>query len=457
MNPRRALEYARVHEQAAIRELTEFIRFPTVSSQASHADDIQRCAVWLALRLRNAGLDAVRVVPAGSHPAVCGEWTRRPGAPTVLIYGHYDVQPADPLSEWKSPPFEPEIRGADLYGRGACDDKGQLYVHVKALEALLRTGRALPVNVKCLFEGAEEIGSPGLESFIARNRRALRSDVALISDTRMLARDRPALSCSQRGALAMELEVFGPKQDLHSGNFGGAIHNPIQALCEILASLHDRSGRIAIPGVYARVRKFSPTERAAERRAGPSDRSLLRDARVARGWGERGYSFYERTTIRPALTLNGISGGYAGSGGKAIIPARAAAKLSIRLAADQDPREVEACVRRHIARITPPAVRSHLRTISRASPAVIDVRHPAIRAAALAYRIGFGRAPVITRSGGTIPAVSLFQRLLGIPTVLMGFALPDSHIHAPNERFHLPNFRRGIAASIWFLNVMGGE
>jgi acetylornithine deacetylase/succinyl-diaminopimelate desuccinylase-like protein len=456
MSPRRALEYARAHEPAAVRELAEFIRFPTVSSQPAHEDDIRRCAAWLAARLRKAGLDSVRVLPTSRHPVVYAEWTRRPGAPTVLIYGHYDVQPADPLSEWRSPPFAPEIRGGDLFGRGACDDKGQLFVHVKSLEALLRSEGALPVNVKCLFEGAEEIGSPGLERFLDRNRGALRCDAALISDTKMLGKDRPALSCSQRGTLALELEVSGPKQDLHSGNFGGAVHNPLQALCEMLARLHDRRGRIAIPGIYAQVRRFSPAARAAIRRAGPPDRSLLREARVARGWGEAGYSLYERTTIRPAFTLNGISGGYAGAGVKAVIPARAVAKLGIRLAADQDPREVEACFRRHIARITPPAVRSRVRTISRASPAVIDSGHPAMRAAALAFEKGFGRAPVLTRSGGTIPAVSLFRKLLGIPTVLMGFALPDSSIHAPNERFHLPNFRRGIASSIWFLCLMGG-
>jgi acetylornithine deacetylase/succinyl-diaminopimelate desuccinylase-like protein len=325
---------------------------------------------------------------------------------------------------------------------------------VKALEACLETTRSLPVNVKCIFEGEEEIGSPNLARLIARNRRALRADVALISDTRMLAKDRPALSCSQRGALSLELEVSGPKQDLHSGNFGGAIHNPLQALCEMLAALHDARGCIAIPGFYARVRGFSPAARSSIRRTGPTDRSILADAGVARGWGESGFNLYERTTLRPALTINGIMGGYRGPGVKAVIPARAVAKISIRLAADQDPSEIEALFRRHVARIAPPAVRVQVRSISRAYPAVIDVRHPAMRAAAIAYKRGFGRAPVFIRSGGTIPAVSLFQRLLGIPSVLMGFALPDSRIHAPNERFHLPNFRRGIAASIWFLHLL---
>lgn len=322
MNPTRALDYARAHQARFTAELREFVRFPTVSSQPQHAGDIRRCAAWLAKRLAGIGLDAVRIVPTARHPVVYAEWRRRPGAPTVLIYGHYDVQPADPLAEWTSPPFEPAIRGRDLYGRGACDDKGQLFVHVKAMEAWLRTEGALPVNVKCIFEGEEEIGSPHLAQLIARNRNGLQADVALISDTRMLGKGRPALSCSQRGALSVEWEVSGPKQDLHSGNFGGAIHNPLQALCEMLASLHDARGRVSIPGFYARVRRWSPAERANMRRSGPSDRGILRDAGTARGWGERGYTLYERTTSRPALTLNGIAGGYGGPGVKSVIPAR---------------------------------------------------------------------------------------------------------------------------------------
>jgi acetylornithine deacetylase/succinyl-diaminopimelate desuccinylase-like protein len=455
MNPTRALDYARAHQARFTAELREFVRFPTVSSQPQHAGNIRRCAAWLVKQLAGIGLDAVRIVPTTRHPVVYAEWLRRPGAPTVLIYGHYDVQPADPLAEWTSPPFEPAIRGSDLYGRGACDDKGQLFVHVKAMEAWLRTEGALPVNVKCIFEGEEEIGSPHLARLIARNRSALQAGVALISDTRMLAKDRPALSCSQRGTLSVEWEVSGPKHDLHSGNFGGAIHNPLQALCEMLASLHDARGRVSIPGFYARVRRWSPAERASMRRSGPSDRGILRDAQTAHGWGERGYTLYERTTLRPALTLNGITGGYGGPGVKAVIPARALAKLNFRLVVDQDPREIEELFRRHVARITPPTVRSTVRTVSRASPALIDPRHPAMRAAAIAYRKAFGRAPALIRSGGTIPAVSLFQKDLGIPSVLMGFALPDSRIHAPNERFHLPNFRRGIDASIWFLHALG--
>jgi acetylornithine deacetylase/succinyl-diaminopimelate desuccinylase-like protein len=371
-----------------------------------------------------------------------------------LVYGHYDVLPAEPLEEWRSPPFDPVVRGDDLYGRGSCDDKGQLFAHVKAFESYLMTDRALPVNVKFLVEGEEEQDSPHFASFVAKHRRALGAHVAVMSDTRMLAPDRPAIGYSQRGNLRVELEVEGPRQDLHSGNFGGAIHNPLQALSEMLARLHDANGRIAIPHFYDHVRRSGPKEREYMARTGPKGAEILKNAQVEKGWGERGYSLYERTTLRPALTLNGITGGHQGHGVKAIIPARASAKLSFRLVADQDPLEIARLFRAHIARITPPTVRSTVRVLSGAHPALIDRGQPSLRAAAFACRKAFGRAPVFLRSGGTIPVVHTFQKILGIPTVLMGFGLPDDHIHAPNEKFHLPNFANGIAASIWFLATL---
>jgi acetylornithine deacetylase/succinyl-diaminopimelate desuccinylase-like protein len=273
----------------------------------------------------------------------------------------------------------------------------------------------------------------------------------------MLGPRRPAISYAQRGVLGLELEVRGPKQDLHSGNFGGAVHNPLQALCEIIAGLHDSGGRLTVPGFYDRVRDWSQPERAFMERTGPSDGQILKSAGVEKGWGERGYTIYERTTVRPALTVNGIAGGYQGSGVKGIIPARAIAKLSIRLVPDQDPREIERLIREHIARITPPAVNSTIRTFSRVKPALVNRYDPSMRAAAFAYQKGFGSEPVFIRSGGTIPVVNTFQEMLGIPTVLMGFALPDDRIHAPNEKFHLPNFYRGIATSIWFLAAIGAN
>jgi acetylornithine deacetylase/succinyl-diaminopimelate desuccinylase-like protein len=455
--PTPALAYARDHCQLSLRELEEFVRFPSVSAQPRHAADVRRCAQWLASHLRRIGLRDVAVIATRRHPVVYAAWRGAMARPTVLIYGHYDVQPADPLAEWHSPPFEPVVRGQDLFGRGACDDKGQMFAHVKALEAYLQTQRRLPVNVKCLFEGEEEIGSPNLAPFVIRNRDRLTADVAVMSDTRMLAPDRPALNYSERGALYLELELRGPEQDLHSGNFGGAVHNPLQALCETVAALHDKNGRITIPDFYADVRVWGREERARMARIGPSNRQILRDARVAKGWGESGYTLYERLTIRPALTVNGITGGYQGPGGKGVIPAVARAKLSFRLVPDQDPRKIDHLFRTHITRIVPTTMRASVRTLSGAKPAVVDPKHPAMAAAALAYRKGFGEAPVLLRSGGTIPVLSTFQQALGIPTVLMGFALPDDRIHAPNEKFHIPNFYNGIDTCIWFLAAIGGD
>jgi acetylornithine deacetylase/succinyl-diaminopimelate desuccinylase-like protein len=446
-----AIEYARSHREQFVKELESFIRFESVSAQPAHAEDVKKCAGWLADHLRRVGLNNVTIVRTQRHPIVYADWKHARGRPTVLIYGHYDVQPADPLNEWHSPPFKAAVRGNDIYGRGACDDKGQLFAHIKAFESLLHAGGALPVNVKCLFEGEEEIGSPNLSDFIMRNKSALAADVAVMSDTGMLAPDRPAIIYALRGALNLELEVRGPGEDLHSGNFGGAIHNPLQALCEIIGGLHDANGRITVPGFYDRATRWSDSERDLMAKTGPSDKSILTDAKTAKAWGEPGYTLYERTTIRPALTLNGILGGYQGRGTKAVIPAYACAKINIRLVPDQDPHEIEHLVREHIASLTPPSVNSAVRASSAARSALLDRSHPAMLAATTAYIKGFGRGPVFLRSGGTIPAVSTFQQMMGLPTVLMGFALPDARIHAPNEKFHLPNFFNGIATCIWFL------
>jgi acetylornithine deacetylase/succinyl-diaminopimelate desuccinylase-like protein len=415
---------------------------------------MDKCAAWLADHLRRIGLDHARVLPTERHPLVYAAWRHAPARPTVLIYGHYDVQPPDPLNEWQSPPFEPTVRGQDLYGRGACDDKGQMFTHVKALEAYLKAEGRLPVNVKCLFEGEEEIGSPSLSPFLKRNRRALAANVAVMSDMPIPAPDRPALTYAMRGALNLELEVRGAQRDLHSGVYGGAIHNPLQALCEIIAKLHDSGHHVAIPGFYQHVRRPAEEQREYLGEVAPSDAQILRDAGARNAWGEAGYSEYERTTLRPALTINGIVGGYQGPGVKGVIPRRAIAKLSFRLVPDQEPHQVERLFRQHVGRITPPTLRFAVRTLARVKPALVNPKHAAIRAAALAYRNGFGSPPVFLRSGGTFPVVSMLQEL-GIPTVLMGFALPDDRMHAPNEKFHLPNFYRGIATSIWFLSTIG--
>jgi len=452
-----ALRYRRGHADRFLGELKDFIRFPSVSSDPARAGSVKECAAWLAGHLKHIGLERVKTFPGTRHPIVYAEWKQAQNRPTVLIYGHYDIQPAEPLREWKSPPFQPRVRGRNLLGRGASDDKGQMFTHVKALESYLRTAGKLPVNVKCLFEGEEEIGSPSLAGFLARNKRALRADAAVISDTQMLAPDRPAISYAERGALSVELEVSGPRRDLHSGNFGGAVHNPAQALCEILASLHDSGGRVAIPGFYDSVRATEPSERAHLAHAGPSGAQILTEAGERKAWGEIGYTTYERTTIRPALTINGIKSGHQGPGGKGIIPASATAKLSFRLVPDQVPEKIAAVFRRHIERIVPDTVQVRVKTLSGAKPVMMDPRHQALSAAAFAYRKGFGATPRLVRSGGTIPPVIAFQETLGIPAVLMGFGLPADNIHAPNEQFHLPNFFKGIDTSIWFLAAMGAQ
>jgi acetylornithine deacetylase/succinyl-diaminopimelate desuccinylase-like protein len=431
------------------------VRFPSISAQPAHAADVRRCAAWLAKHLQRIGLQNVRVIATPRHPLVYADWRHAPGKPTVLIYGHYDVQPVDPVRAWSVPPFGAVIRAGNLYGRGACDDKGQLFAHVKALETHLRKRGRLPVNVKCLFEGEEEIGSPNLLPFLARHRRALAADVAVMSDTPMITPDRPAITYALRGGLGGELTVRGPAHDLHSGHFGGAVHNPLQALCEIISRLHDDSGHVAIPGFYDRVRNWPAMERNFMSRNAPSARELLRLAGLQRGWGEAEFTPHERRTIRPALTVNGLTGGYQGPGGKGVIPAFASAKLSFRLVPDQDPREIAELFRRHLARSAPPAVRCSVRFGLSAKPAEVDRRHPAVRAAAAACAAAFGKAPAFLRSGGTIPVVSAFQDVLGVPTVLMGFTPPDARIHAPNERFPLATFYKAIAACTRFLDEVG--
>ena len=446
-----AIAQARSARSRFVAELAAFVRFPSVSAQPRHAGDLRRCAAWLADHLRSIGLEHVRVVDTRGHPIVTADWLHAPGAPTLLVYGHYDVQPADPLDQWRSPPFEPAIRNGCLYGRGAADDKGQMLVHVKALECWLSASGRLPVNVKCLFEGEEETGSANLADFLAGEPGAWQADAAVMSDMTMLDRNRPALTESLRGALSVELECRGQRQDLHSGNFGGAIHNPLQALCEVVARLHDASGTVAIPRFYERVRAPTRGQRTYMARVGPSDEQVLRDAGARVGWGEPGFSLYERIAIRPALSVNGIVGGYAGTGAKAVIPARASAKLNFRLVPDQDPAEIDALLRAFVGQIAPPAVRIGVRTLLRAHPFVMRRYDRAVRAARAALYAGFGVSPAFVRSGGTIPVAHILQEELGIPTVLMGLASPDDGMHGPNERFCLSTFFRGIEASIHFL------
>ena len=453
----RALAYANANRSRFVGELKEFVRFPSIGARPEHARDTARCAGWLGDHLRGIGMKRVAVVPTRGHPIVYAEWLHAPGRPTVIIYGHYDVQPSDPLDQWESPPFAAEVRGAYLYGRGASDDKGQMFVHLKALESCLRTTGRLPVNVKCLFEGEEEMGSQNFAPFLIEHRAGLAADVVVASDNSMSGPDQPSITYAMRGALSLELEVTGPKSDLHDGLFGGVVHNPLKGLCDIISRLQTKTGEIAIPGFYDRVAAVSEEERQFMASNGPTEAQLLEIAGTRTFWGERGFTPYERTTIRPSLTVSGLSGGYQGTGPKAIIPSRATAKLSFRLVPHQEPAEIEQLVRSHVAKLTPFTLQSKITTNLISRPVFVDRHHPAIKTAAAVCGKVFGTSTLFVRSGGTNPAIAAVQKVLKLPVALIGFGLPDDRIHAPNERFHLPTFHKSIATSILFLEHMSHD
>lgn len=448
------LAYANDHQTRFLDELKALLRIPSISTLPDRADDVRRAAEWLADHMRSIGLEHVRVDPTAGHPVVVADWLHAPGKPTVLIYGHYDVQPADPLELWISGPFEPEVRDGNLYARGASDDKGPFFAHLKAIEAYLRTEGTLPVNIKILVEGEEEIGSRNLDPYIYAHMSDLAADVVLISDSSILRPDQPSIVYGLRGLCYMEVEVAGPDHDLHSGQYGGAVHNPLQALCEMIASLHDAAGRVTIPGFYDKVRSLSQAEREELARESYGEERLIRETGVPKSWGEPDYTITERIGARPTLEVNGVIGGWTGHGSKTVIPSRALAKISMRLVADQDPDEIDRLFREHIQRIAPDTVRVEVRDLAHGAPALVERDIPAMEAAARAYEAGFGARPVFTREGGSIPVVATFQKALGIPSILMGLGLPDDRFHSPNEKFHLANFYRGINTIIHFHTLL---
>jgi acetylornithine deacetylase/succinyl-diaminopimelate desuccinylase-like protein len=451
-------ESARVHTGVDLRkaaiDLARLVQFPTVSARPAPVKEILACALWLVRQLTAIGLENAAIIPTAGHPAVYADWRHAAGRPTMLIYGHYDVVPADPLTDWHRPPFAAQISGGYIHGRGASDDKGQLWAHVAAVEAYLRSVGRLPVNVMFLLDGEEEIGSPHLAAVLDARPQTGTAHVVIVSDTRMLAIDRPAITYGVRGVLAVELEMRGPAVDLHAGTFGGAVHNPLQAICDLIAGMHDPHGRVSIPGFYDRVLPLSSGERAYLAGSGPSDAKILSETGAAQAWGEPGWSLYERTTARPALTLNGVTGGYQRAGAKAVIPARGTAKISFRLVPDQDPADVEGLLRSYVGATAPSTVEWAVHTVARVPPAVIDTAHPVFTAAATSYATGFGAQPTFVRTGGTLPIAQLRDGVRA-PVVCMGFALPDDRAHAPNERFHLGCLERGIATSIALLDLIG--
>jgi acetylornithine deacetylase/succinyl-diaminopimelate desuccinylase-like protein len=449
-----AFDYLDTHRQRHLDELVTLLRFPSVSTDPAHAGDMRACAGWLADHLRGIGLTEAAVLETGGHPIVYGAWRSAPARPTVLIYGHYDVQPAEPLELWHSPPFEPTVRDGQLYARGATDDKGQVFAHVKAVEALLATAGRLPVNVVFLIEGEEEVGSDNLTPFIERERARLAADVAVISDTPMLGRGQPALCYGLRGIVYLEVAVTTANRDLHSGQFGGAVPNPILALASMLAACKGADGRITVPGFYDDVRPLSAEERASLAALPFDEAALLRDLDLAVLPGETGYTTLERMSARPTLDANGIWGGFTGAGSKTVIPNQAFAKLSCRLVPDQRSEVIASQVEDYLTSICPAGARVQVTRLGLGEPALTPLDHPATQAAARALEIGFGVAPFFTREGGSVPVVADIARLLGAPTVLVGFGLPDEPLHAPDERFDLENYTRGAMTSAALLHEL---
>jgi acetylornithine deacetylase/succinyl-diaminopimelate desuccinylase-like protein len=452
-----ALDFARQHQTRFLDELKSLLRIPSVSTLPQHQEDVRHAARFVADELRRIGMENVRLIETEGHPLVYADWLHAEGKSTALCYGHYDVQPPDPLDEWTSPPFEPEERNGNLYARGAVDDKGQMYMHVKALESLMHAHQGrLPLNVRVIVEGEEEVGGEGIARFVREHPEQLKADFALVSDTEMFAPELPTLCVGLRGMIYTEIEARGAKTDLHSGMYGGAAPNPFVALAQIIARLKDINGRILIPGFYDKVTPPSQTEIRAWRTL-PFDEEHYRATEVGSRVliGEPGYSVLERTWARPTLDVHGMPGGFTGAGAKTVIPAKATAKVSLRLVPDMNPAESFAQYQKYVLSLCPPGVDLDVRLIHSGEPILVRTDNPFIRAATEAMHEVFHKDTVFVRSGGSIPIVGDFERYLKIPTVMMGFGLPDDNLHAPNEKFHIANFYRGIESIILFLEKLG--
>jgi len=435
--------YIKTHEERFLNELFDLLRIPSVSADPKFDADVRRCAEEVKKRLVEAGLDKVEICPTDGHPIVYGEKITDPSKPTVLVYGHYDVQPADPVELWHSGPFEPVIKDGMIYARGSADDKGQFYMHVKAVEAMMKNG-GLPCNVKVMIEGEEEVGSKHLGVFVKANKERLKADVVLISDTAMIANDVPSINTGLRGLSYVEVEVTGPNRDLHSGVYGGAVSNPINALCEMIASLHDADRRITLPGFYDTVQELSAAERKALAEAPFDETAYMKDLDIDAVRGEKGYTSEERSSIRPTLDVNGIWGGYIGEGAKTVLPSKAFAKLSMRLVPNQKSEAITELFQDHFVKMAPPGVRVVVRPHHGGEAAVTPIDSPAYLAASKAMEETFGKKPIPTRGGGSIPIVALFEAELGLKTVLFGFGLDSDNIHSPNEKYGVFNYLQGI-------------
>ena len=459
-----AIAFAKDNGERFVEELKALLRIPSISTDPTRVQDVRRAAQFVADELVRIGMQNVRLIETISathqgHPLVYADWLNVAGKPTVLCYGHYDVQPAEPLDEWKSPPFEPEIRRGNLFARGAVDDKGQMWMHVKSLESMMVAGGGkLPVNVRVIVEGEEEVGGEGIATFVREHGDQLKADVALVSDTEMFAPDLPTLCVGLRGMIYTEIEVRGARTDLHSGMYGGAAPNPFVALAQVIASLKDADGKLLIPGIYDKVAKPADAELKAWK-ALPFDEEEYREAEVGSValTGEPEFSVLERTWARPTLDVHGMPGGFIGAGAKTVIPARATAKVSLRLVPEMTPAESFALYKAYVESIVPAGCTLEVRLIHSGDPIVVSTDNCYIETATMAMKAVFGKDTVFVRGGGSIPIVGDFVRELGIPTVLMGFGLPDDNLHAPNEKFNLSNFHRGIESIVRWFELVGGR
>ncbi len=441
------IDFINTNRDRFVDELKEYLTIQSISAIPEHAEDVQECAQWTASELTRVGLENVRLIETSGNPVVYGDWLHAEGVPTILFYGHYDVQPVDPLAEWDSPPFKPTIREGEIYARGAADDKGQIFMHFKAVEAHIKQTGKLPVNIKFILEGEEEVGSEHLDEFIRQHKEELAADVVVISDSPMLDRGVPSICYGLRGLTYFQIDLRGSKNDLHSGSFGGAVANPAFVLAQILNQMKDRSGRVKIPGFYDDVRALLDEERTEFAKLPFNERQYRNELGAPKLFGEIGYTTLERIWTRPTFEVNGLLSGFTGEGAKTVIPAVAMAKVSMRLVPDQHPDKIALLFETHIRKIAPKTIELKVTRMHGGKPWITNFDNRFVQAAGRAIHQGFGRKPVFSREGGSIPVVSTFQEVLGLPSVLFGVGLPDENAHAPNEKLDLNNFHNGIIAS----------
>jgi acetylornithine deacetylase/succinyl-diaminopimelate desuccinylase-like protein len=441
------IDFINVNRERYLDELKALLAIPSISALPDHAADVRRCAEWCASEMGRIGLQNVRLVETPGNPVVYGDWTGAPGAPTILFYGHYDVQPVDPLDLWESPPFEATIRDGEIYARGSADDKGQVFMHLKAVEAHLKENGRLPVNMKVILEGEEEVGSVNLDDFIRSHKAELDADVVVISDSPMFARGVPSICYGLRGLVYFQIDLRGSSTDLHSGSFGGAVANPGLVIAQMLAQMKDRGGRVKIPSFYDDVLPLKEAERQAWASLPFNEKKYKKDFGIPKVYGETGYSTLERTWARPTFEVNGLLSGFTGEGAKTVLPAVAMAKVSMRLVPNQDPDKIATLFEAYVADVAPATVEVKVTRMHGGKPWMTSYDNPFVQAAGRAIERGFGQKPVFTREGGSIPVVSTFQEELGLPSVLFGVGLPDENAHAPNEKLDLANFHNGIIAS----------